>query len=89
MERGPFSYVDPALIEHDLRGAGFTQIKLETVALTSRVNARDAAQGLVLGSPFRAEIERRDPSALDRALNAVGAALARWTQRTRQSRHTS
>ena len=78
MERGPFSYVDPALIEHDLLAAGFTKIKLETVALTSCVSARDAAQGLVLGSPFRAEIERRDPSALDRALNAVTAALARW-----------
>jgi hypothetical protein len=33
---------------------------------------------MVLGSPFRSEIERRDPSALDRALNAVTAALARW-----------
>ena len=78
MERGPFSYVDPALIEHDLLAAGFTKIKLETVALTSCGSARDAAQGLVLGSPFRSEIERRDPSALDRALNAVTAALARW-----------
>ena len=78
MERGPFSYVDPALIEHDLLAAGFTHIKLETVSLTSRVSARDAAQGLVLGSPFRSEIERRDSSALDRAVNAVTAALARW-----------
>jgi hypothetical protein len=42
------------------------------------VSARDAAQGLVLGSPFRAEIERRDSSGLDRALDAVTAALARW-----------
>ena len=25
MERGPFSYVDPALIEHDLLAAGFTE----------------------------------------------------------------
>jgi ubiquinone/menaquinone biosynthesis C-methylase UbiE len=78
MERGPFSYVDPARIEHDLLAAGFTHIKLETVTLTSRVSARDAAHGLVLGSPFRAEIERRDSSALDRALDAVTAALARW-----------
>ena len=78
MERGPFSYVDPARIKHDLLAAGFTQITLETVRLTSRVRARDAAQGLVLGSPFRAEIERRDTSALDRALDAVTAALARW-----------
>ena len=80
MERGPFSYVDPALIEHDLHAAGFTKIKLETVALTSCGSARDAAQGLVLGSPFRAEIERRDPSALGRALDAVTAALAPWDQ---------
>ena len=78
MERGPFSYVDPALIEHDLLAAGFSHIKLETLALTSRVSARDAAQAMVLGSPFRAEIERRDSSALDRALDAVTAALARW-----------
>jgi len=78
MERGPFSYVDPALIEHDLFAAGFTHIKLETNALTTRVSARDAAQGIVLGSPYRAEIERRDSSVLDRAPDAVTAALAQW-----------
>lgn len=78
MARGPFSYVDPALIEGDLRGAGFTQIRLETVALTTRVSAREAARGLVLGSPFRLEIERRDPSGLDRALDAVTVALGQW-----------
>jgi len=78
MERGPFSYSDPALIEHDLLAAGFTDIQCETVALSSRVSARDAAQGLVLGSPFRSEIERRDPSALDRAMNAVTEALRPW-----------
>ncbi|MDQ3441640.1 MAG: methyltransferase domain-containing protein, partial [Planctomycetota bacterium] len=78
MERGPFSYVDPERVEHDLRTAGFTDIKLETVALTSRVSARDAAQGLVLGSPFRSEIERRDSSAFDHVLDAVTAALAPW-----------
>lgn len=53
-------------------------IQVETVALTTRVSARHAAQGLVLGSPFRSEIERRDSSSLDRALDAVTAALARW-----------
>ena len=78
MERGPFSYADPAAIEQDLRAAGFTDLELETVALSSRVSARDAAQGIVLGSPFRAEIERRDPSALDRAVDAVAEALLPW-----------
>jgi hypothetical protein len=33
---------------------------------------------MVLGSPFRTEIERRDPAALDRALDAVTEALLRW-----------
>jgi len=78
MERGPFSYADPALIEHDLVAAGFTEIQVETVALSSRVSARDAAQGVVLGSPFRSEIEWRDPSALDPEVNAVTEALRPW-----------
>jgi hypothetical protein len=78
MERGPFSYADPALIEHDLLAAGFTDIEVETVALSSRVSGGDAARGIVLGSPFRAEVERRDPSALDRAVNAVTEALRPW-----------
>jgi ubiquinone/menaquinone biosynthesis C-methylase UbiE len=78
MERGPFSYTDPALIESDLRAAEFTEIHVETVTLSSRVIAGEAAQGLVLGSPFRAEIEQRDPAMLERALEAVTKALARW-----------
>lgn len=78
MERGPFSYTDPGLIEQDLRAAGFSEVELETCALSSRVTARDAAEGMVLGSPFRAEIERRDPSALQRATDAVAHALDRW-----------
>jgi hypothetical protein len=78
MERGPFSYADTELIKLDLLAAGFTDIQLETVTLSSRVNAADAAQGLVFGSPFRLEIERCDPSALDRALSAVAEALSPW-----------
>jgi hypothetical protein len=31
---------------------------------------------MVLGSPFRAEIERRDPDGLERAVDAVTEALA-------------
>lgn len=78
MERGPFGYHDPARIEQDLLAAGFTAIELETVAVCSRVNATDAARGIVLASPFRAEIERLDPTALDRALARVEEALAKW-----------
>jgi len=78
MERGPFSYVDPAHIERDLRAARFTEIQLERMTLSSRVIATEAAQGLVLGSPLRAEIEQRDPGALERALEAVTRALQPW-----------
>lgn len=78
MERGPFSYTDEARIEEDLRSAGFESIELETVELSSLVSARDAAHGVVLGSPFRGEIERLDPSALERATTAVEYALKPW-----------
>jgi ubiquinone/menaquinone biosynthesis C-methylase UbiE len=77
MERGPFCYADPARIKNDVLAAGFTEVEIETIELSSRVNSREAAQGLVYGSPFRSEIERRDPSALDRAAEAVYQALAR------------
>ena len=78
MERGPFSYAEPAIIEQNLRAAGFARIEFETVAASSRVAAQDAARGMVLGSPLRAEIERRDNAVLERALNAVADAVAPW-----------
>jgi hypothetical protein len=62
----------------DIRAAGFAEIRIEAMTLAGRVTARDAAQGLVLGSPFRAEIEQRDPAGLERALDAVTDALEHW-----------
>ncbi len=78
MNKGPFSYSDAALIERDLLAAGFTDIAVETLTLSCRVSAHDAALGIVVGSPFRAEIERRDATALDRARDAVTGALQAW-----------
>ncbi len=78
MERGPFSYTDPESIESDLRAAGFEHVEVGTVQLASRVMAHDAARGIVLGSPFRTQIERLDPSALERATTAVTEALLPW-----------
>jgi ubiquinone/menaquinone biosynthesis C-methylase UbiE len=78
MERGPFSYTDVGAVEGDLGKAGFDHVDGETVELATRVNAREAAQGIVLGSPFRAEIERLEPSALERATTAVAEALLPW-----------
>jgi ubiquinone/menaquinone biosynthesis C-methylase UbiE len=76
MERGPFSYTDPSVIDRDLREAGFEKVSIETIPVSTRVVAREAASGMVLGSPFRAEIERRDPEGLPRALDVVTEALA-------------
>ncbi len=78
MERGPFSYSDAATVERDLRAADFADVQMETITLSSRVDAAKAAQGIVLGSPFRTEIERLGPSALELALHAVEEALAEW-----------
>jgi ubiquinone/menaquinone biosynthesis C-methylase UbiE len=78
MERGPFSYTDPEAITDDVRAVGFPTIDLATVELSTAVSAQDAARGIVLGSPFRAEIERLDPSALQRAVDAVEQALQPW-----------
>jgi hypothetical protein len=76
MERDPFSYTGASLVEADLRSAGFRYVTIDTTTLMTHVNARDAAAGMVLGSPIRAEIERRDPTSLERAVDAVTAALA-------------
>ena len=74
--RVPFGYHDPAAVEADLRAAGFEDIRSETVERTSVVNARDAATGLCAGAPLRAEIEERDASRLDEAIEAAAASLS-------------
>lgn len=75
--RVPFGYHDTARIEADLRAAGFTRIETETVAKRSRLaSARDAAIGMVQGSPLRSELEARGDGALERTTEAVAAALA-------------
>jgi len=74
--RTPFGYADPAAIERDLLAAGFSDVELETVELKSRaISARDAATGLVTGSPLRTEIEERGPEELPAAVDAAAAAL--------------
>jgi ubiquinone/menaquinone biosynthesis C-methylase UbiE len=77
-QRVPFGYHDRDRIEADLRAAGFERIEVETVAKRSRLgSAREAAIGMCQGSPLRSELEARGPEALQRATEAVAAALAR------------
>lgn len=66
MLRGPFSYYDPKVIEDDLHAAGFGDVAIETVPLTSRSpSVEDGARGLVYGSPMGVELAEYGPDALD------------------------
>lgn len=78
-ERLPFRYHDRSIIENDLRSAGFEEIDIDTIELSSRAaSARDAAIGLTQGTPMRTEIERRGPNALQAATDAAERALLQF-----------
>jgi hypothetical protein len=78
MKRGPFSYHERGWIERDLKTAGFGDIDIDTVALTSRAaSADEAARGICYGSPMRVELEEYGADALD----SVFAELLRAAQR--------
>jgi SAM-dependent methyltransferase len=69
---GPFSYADPAAIERDLRAAGFSDVRIDTVERRSRSpSARDAAEALCYGTPMGVEVEDREPGTLERAFATV------------------
>jgi SAM-dependent methyltransferase len=76
LRRGPWGYQDRAVIEQDLRAAGFKKIAFEIINIETPANsAAEAALGLCKGSPLRAEIEERDPGRLDAVVEAVSQAL--------------
>jgi ubiquinone/menaquinone biosynthesis C-methylase UbiE len=76
LPRTPFGYADRARIEEDLRAAGFSDIRFETVERMSLPSdPQSAAIGLVRGSPLSADILARDPNGLDRATVAASRAL--------------
>lgn len=78
-ERIPFRYFDREAIRADLKAAGFEQVEIETVELRSRAaSARDAATGLVQGTPMRSEIEQRDPAMLAPATDAAEESLKQF-----------
>lgn len=78
LERAPFGYADPEQIERDMRAGGFTDLNLETVELSSRVNAREAAVAMCAGSPMTAEIAERGDDAVERATRAAEEALRQF-----------
>lgn len=78
LARTPHGYHDVALIEADVRAAGFSAIELATLEMRSDApSARDVAFAYCQGTPLRNEIEARDPAALDAATTCAAAAIAR------------
>jgi hypothetical protein len=76
IERTPMGYYDIGRIRADLLQAGFPESTVETRKMPSRTaSARDPALGLIQGSPLGAEIVARDPSAIDRAVEAATQAI--------------
>jgi hypothetical protein len=76
LARTPFGYSDAEQIERDMRSAGFDQVDIETVELSSfESSPLEAATGLIAGCPLRAEVEARDPAGLERAIDSATEAL--------------
>ena len=78
LARTPHGYADRAVIEADLRKAGFTDVVIETVTMSSEAPAaRHPAMAYCMGTPLRNEIESRDADALGRATDHAAAAITR------------
>jgi ubiquinone/menaquinone biosynthesis C-methylase UbiE len=76
--RTPFGYHDVALIERDLRAAGFAEVEIVRVIRTSPPgSAAQLARGMCLGSPLGNELAAHPEALRDRALAAATEAAAR------------
>ena len=77
LARTPHGYHDVVAIEGELRAAGFSDVKVETVSRRSRASsARDPAVGFCQGTPLRNEIEARAPARVAEATDAAAATIA-------------
>jgi SAM-dependent methyltransferase len=79
MARTPHGYHDVSAIAHDLATAGFVKpARIETIAFRSRAaSPRVVAVAYCQGTPWRNEIEARDPAKLEAATDAAEAEIAK------------
>ena len=78
LARTPHGYHNVNLIEADLRAAGFSTIRIETVTRTSVApTPQHPAIAYCQGTPLRNEIEARDEAALERVTTLASEAIAR------------
>jgi SAM-dependent methyltransferase len=76
IERTAMGYHDVAKIRADLARAGFMESTVDTRRLPCLItSARHGALGMIQGSPVGAEVTARDPSGLDKAVDAVTQAI--------------
>lgn len=77
LARTPHGYHDVERIRAELNAAGLTQVSIDAVAEKSRAaSPRDAAIAYCQGTPLRNEIEARDASRMEDAVQCAAAALA-------------
>ena len=77
LARTPHGHHDTAVLEVQLRAAGFGTVTSEAVTRESTApNALSVAVGYCQGTPMRNEIEAHDPSRLAKATDVAAAAIA-------------
>jgi len=73
----PFSYHDQALIRDDMAAAGFGEVSFTTLdGECVYADPRQAALGMVTGSPLQVEIEQRGDTRIDEVVDRVASGLA-------------
>ena len=78
LARTPHGYHDIRRIEADLRAAGFSEIRIDTVERRSVApTPRAAAIAFCQGTPLRSEIEARDAGTVDKVTDLAAQAIAR------------
>ncbi len=76
LARTPHGYHDVAVVEADLRSAGYADIAIATMEETSTTpSAREAAFAYCQGTPLRNEIDSRDASRLDHVTDLATEAI--------------
>jgi len=77
LARTPHGHHDADVIGRELSAAGFSQVRIETLARRSRAAThRDPAIGFCQGTPLRNEIEARDAGRLQEATETAASAIA-------------
>ena len=72
----PFGFHDTERIRSMLKGAGFAEVRVDTLPQESRSSsARDAALGLIRGNPVATDIQERGTVPIEKVIDAVEARI--------------